>query len=107
MSIAETNTSQHRMSGLNGGKILHFRQTLQDKTGAMSGWASERAGAMREAAAQRPFATAGASAAAAFIGGIALGLLLSGRSGQIRARASEMSGQAGALAARGRSLFHR
>ncbi len=60
-------------------KILHLKQALQEKTGAVGEWARMRAGDARHTLERRPFATAGISAGAAFMGGLALGLLLSGR----------------------------
>ena len=97
MSIAETASPQTTGHAPAGARILQFRKTLHDKTAAVSGWASEKAGSVRERASQRPFATAGASAGAAFVDGLAVGLLLAGGMGALRARALPLASRARAM----------
>ena len=92
MSIAENASAL--TSRLPTGRILEFKQALHDKTAAVGGWATERAGAVRETAAGRPLATAGISAGAAFVGGLALGLLLAGRMGALKSHAMPLAKQA-------------
>ena len=83
MSIADTQTT----SPVEGSfadrrptaKILHLKQALQEKPGAAGEWAKMRASDARDTVERRPFTTAGISAGAAFMGGLALGLLLWGR----------------------------
>ena len=72
-------------------KILH------DKTTAVSGWASETAGSEREKASERPFAIAGLSAGAAFVGGLGVGLVLAGRMGALRTHAMPLASRARAM----------
>jgi hypothetical protein len=98
MSIAETTSPPTTPSSPPTARILQFKQALHDKTAAMSGWASEKAGSVRGKAAERPLATAGVSAGAAFVGGLAVGLLLANRMGALK-------GHALPLAARARSML--
>lgn len=89
MSIAETETAFRDTANADkaGGKILQFRDTLKAKTEAVSEWAHDRAGRMRGVVEQRPVATAGLSAGAAFVGGLAIGLLVAGRLATMRSSA--------------------
>lgn len=104
MSIADTNTPTETSTGANA-KIIQFKQALQEKTGAVTGWASQRAGAVRGVAAQRPLATAGISAGAAFLGGIAVGLLLSGQVASMKRAQPSLRYRAGEFAARAKSML--
>ena len=101
MSIAETNipptTTSNPQGAPSGARILQFKQALHDKTAAVSGWAAEKAGSVRGKAAERPFATAGVSAGAAFVGGLALGLLLAGRMGALRSHTLPLASRARAM----------
>jgi hypothetical protein len=97
MSIAETAPTATTSSNPPTARILQFKQALHDKTAAVSGWATEKAGSVREKAAERPFATAGMSAGAAFVGGLAVGLLLAGRMGALRSQALPLAGRARAM----------
>lgn len=107
MSMAENTTPATTASSPetahSGARILQFRQALHDKTAAVSGWASEKAGSVREKAAERPLAAAGVSAGAAFVGGLAIGLLLAGRLGAARGSAQQLANQALPLINRARS----
>jgi hypothetical protein len=91
MSIAEPATPSKSSPRDPSARILQFKQAFQDRTAAVGGWASERAGAVKETAAGRPLATAGISATAAFAGGLALGLLMAGRVGDLRARTKPLA----------------
>lgn len=86
MSIAETEQRFRETAEADkaDGRILQFRDSLKAKTEAMSEWAHDRAGKMRGVVEQRPMATAGISAGAAFIGGLAIGLLVAGRLAGLR-----------------------
>ena len=104
MSIADSNTPTETTTGASA-KIVQLKEALQEKTGAVTGWASGRADAMRGVAAQRPLATAGISAGAAFLGGIAVGLLLSGQLASMKGAQRSLSGRAGEIASRAKSLL--
>lgn len=91
MSIAETATPSMTSHRDPSARILQFKQALHDKTAAVGGWASQRAGAAKQTAAGHPFATAGLSAGAAFAGGLALGLLMAGRMGPFGAFARPLA----------------
>lgn len=97
MSIAETASPQTTAHHPAGARILQFRQALHDKTAAVSGWATEKAGSVREKASERPLATAGFSAGAAFLGGLAVGLLVAGRMGALRTHALPLASRARAM----------
>lgn len=109
MSITDQTTSSVEGSFANRrapAKIPHLRQALQEKTGAVGEWARMRADDARHTAERRPFATAGISAGAAFLGGLALGLLLSGRIASM-SRSPTPVGLASRLGAELKSRFRR
>lgn len=87
MSITDSSTNSHLEGSFAdrrpAAKVLHLEQALQEKTGAVGEWARHRADDARHTVERRPFVTAGISAGAAFLGGLALGLLLSGRMGAL------------------------
>jgi hypothetical protein len=76
MPTAEANTVPTGPTQRPTARILQFKQALREKTAAVGDWATGRAGAVHDRAAQRPLATAGILAGAAFVGGVTLGLLL-------------------------------
>lgn len=83
MSIADNQTNASSPMSVterrSAARILQFKERLQEKTGAVGEWARLRADDAHHVMERRPLATAGVSAAAAFVGGLALGLLLAGR----------------------------
>lgn len=104
MSLAETKTDKDasNRSGASA-KIFHLKDSLMARTGAVGGWTKERAGAARSAAERHPFATAGLAAGAALLGGVALGLLLSGQMAGLK----ETMKPSSSIRSRARSFFRR
>jgi ElaB/YqjD/DUF883 family membrane-anchored ribosome-binding protein len=104
MSLAETKPQSDAASRSGAGaKILHLKDALVARTGAVGGWTKERAGAARTTAERHPFATAGLAAGAALIGGVALGLLLSGQMAGLKKSLKP----SGSIGSRTRSFFRR
>jgi hypothetical protein len=108
MSIADNQTTTPAPNSFAerrpAAKILQFKEKLQEKTGAMGEWARLRADDAHQVMERRPLATAGISAATAFVGGLALGLLLSGRIGAL-AQPPARSGLASRLGSQMKSRF--
>lgn len=101
---AEKSDASARQGRLANGKIVEFKKTLQARKEAVGGWAHERADKVRSTAEQRPFATAGVAAGIALVGGIALGLLLSGQMAGLK---RTLETRKPTLTARARSFFRR